>query len=136
VGKPDTRLKLLNNLAELGYGKDQLTDLKRMVDAENSDLYDVLAYIAFALAPISREERVNSHRSLIHAPYRDKQREFLDFVLEHYIQQGVGELDEEKLPDLIELKYHTIPDAVAVLGQVDGIREMFIYFQEHFMYNP
>jgi len=61
--------------------------------------------MVLGLMYISREERVNSHRSLIHAPYSDKQREFLDFVLEHYIQQGVGELDEEKLPDLIELKY-------------------------------
>ena len=49
-------------------------------------------------------------------------REFMDFVLEHYIQQGVGKLDEEKLPDFIELKYHTIPDAIAVLGQVASIR--------------
>ena len=91
----------------------------------------VLAYAAFALTPISREERVNASRSLIFAHYGDKQREFLAFVLDHYIQQGFEELDEEKLPHLIDLKYLAVSDAVAELGQVATIREMFIGFQEH-----
>ena len=129
--RPDTRRKLIDGLAEKGYGKEQLAELTRMVDAEKSDLYDVLAYVAFALAPISREERVNASRSLIFAQYGDKQQEFLAFVLDHYIQQGVEELDEEKLPHLIELKYHAVSDAVTELGQVAAIREMFIGFQKH-----
>ncbi len=129
--RPNTRRKLLDGLAEKGYGKEQLAELSRMVDAEKSDLYDVLAYVAFALAPITREERVNARRNLIFSHYGDRQREFLAFVLDHYIQQGVEELDEEKLPHLIELKYHAVSDAVAELGQVAAIREMFIDFQEH-----
>jgi len=129
--KPDTRRKLLDGLEEKGYGKEQLDELSRMVSAEKSDLYDVLAYVAFALAPISRQERVNTHRSLIFAHYGDKQQEFLDFVLDQYIRQGVGELDDQKLPRLIELKYHAVADAVAELGQVKNIREMFIGFQKH-----
>ena len=129
--RPDTRRKLLDGLEEKGYGKEQLDELTRMVDAEKSDLYDVLAYVAFALAPISRQDRVNAHRSLIFAHYGDKQQEFLDFVLNQYIRQGVGELDDQKLPHLIELKYHAVADAVAELGQVATIREMFIGFQKH-----
>lgn len=129
--RPDTRRKLLDGLEEKGYGKEQLDELSRMIDAEKSDLYDVLAYVAFALAPISRQERVNVHRTLIFAHYGDKQQEFLDFVLDQYIRQGVGELDDEKLPRLIELKYHAVADTVAELGQVAIIREMFIGFQKH-----
>jgi len=129
--KPDTRRKLLEGLTEKGYGSEQLAELKRMVDAEKSDLYDVLAYVAFALAPISREERVNLHKSLIFVYYGDKQQEFLDFVLDQYVRQGVGELDDQKLPSLISLKYHALADAVAELGQVAAIREMFIGFQKH-----
>jgi len=102
-----------------------------MINAEKSDLYDVLAYIAFAQAPISCEERVNTHRSLILSLYEDKQQEFLDFVLGHYIQQGVGELDQDKLPHLLELKYHATADAVTELGKVADIRELFIGFQKH-----
>ena len=32
-----------------------------MINAEKSDVFDVLAYIAFALAPITRSERVEAH---------------------------------------------------------------------------
>ncbi|NQU08516.1 MAG: hypothetical protein HQ583_08140 [Candidatus Abyssubacteria bacterium] len=130
--RPDTRRKLLEGLEEKGYGSEQLAELKRMVDAEKSDLYDVLAYVAFALAPISREERVNLRKTLIFAHYGDKQREFLDFVLDQYIRQGVGELDDEKLPSLIDLKYHnSIADAVADLGPADEIRALFVGFQPY-----
>ena len=133
--RPDTRRKLLDSLEEKGYGETQLTELRKVVDAEKSDLYDVLAYIAFARTPISRQERVDTHKSLIFAQYGDKQREFLDFVLDQYIKQGVGELDAEKLPQLLELKYHALNDAVAVLGNVTHIREMFTGFQKH-LYAP
>ena len=92
-----------------------------MIDAEKSDLYDVLAYVAFAQVPISREERVNARKSFIFAHYEDKQQGFLGFVLDHYVKQGVEELDQEKLPHLLELKYHAVADAVAVLGNGTGI---------------
>ena len=135
--RPDTRRRLLDGLAEKGYGAEQLGELRRMIDAEKSDLYDVLAYIAFARAPITREERVNTRKNLIFAHYvGGKQQEFLDFVLEHYIKQGVGELDQDKLPDLLDLKYHGVADAVAVLGNVTDIREMFIGFQKHLYGQP
>ncbi len=45
--------------------------------------------------------------------------------------EGVGELDQDKLPELIELKYNSIIDAVSALGAVTEIREVFIGFQEH-----
>lgn len=133
--KPDTRKKLLAGLEEKGYGSEQLADVRRLIDAEKSDLFDVLAYIAFAFAPISREERVNSHKDLIFERYADKQQQFLSFVLDHYITQGVGELDQEKLPDLLALKYQSVRDAVTQLGSVAEIRDVFIGFQEH-LYAP
>jgi type I restriction enzyme R subunit len=80
---------------------------------------------------MTRGERVEAHKNLIFALYQDKQQEFLDFVLLQYINQGVGELDQDKLPDLLELKYHTIPDAVNELGSVASIRNLFVGFQEH-----
>jgi len=129
--RPDTRKALLEGLAERGYGEEQLTEISRLIDAEKSDLYDVLAYIAYASPPISRRERVLAHKSLIFSRYMGKQQEFLDFVLEQYIQAGVGELDRTKLPQLLELKYHTVRDAVAELGSVANISEVFIGFQQY-----
>jgi type I restriction enzyme R subunit len=74
--RPDTRKMLLDGLSEKGYGAEQLADVSRMIDAEKSDIYDVLAYIAFALAPITREERVATRREEILTPYSDQQQEF------------------------------------------------------------
>ena len=102
-----------------------------MIDAEKSDLYDVLAYIAFALSPITRAERVAARRTDIFSHYDAKLQLFLDFVLSQYVKEGVGELDRAKLPHLLELKYRAVSDAAAELGGVAAIREAFVGFQTH-----
>lgn len=130
-GQPDTRKALLEGLEEKGYGIEQLAEVGRLIEAQNSDLYDVLAYIAFNQAPVSRAERVASHRDRIFQGLDYRQQEFLRFVLDHYVARGVTELDTEKLPKLIELKYHSLGDAVAELGEVRNIREVFVGFQQH-----
>ncbi|CAE6507527.1 Type I restriction enzyme, R subunit [Nitrosomonas nitrosa] len=130
-GQPETRKALMDTLAEKGYGEDQLVEISRMMNAEKSDIFDVLAYIAFALSPISRQERVEQHREVIFSEYDDKLQAFLDFVLSQYVQEGVGELDQEKLPHLLELKYRAISDAAEQLGGVSRIREAFVGFQRH-----
>jgi len=81
--------------------------------------------------PKTRKDRVKRHKTQIFQQYTDKQQEFLDFVLGHYISQGVTELDAEKLPDLLELKYGSAKDAIPQLGSVPEIRGLFIGFQEH-----
>ena len=105
---PATRKVFLQSLAELGYGKDKLLQLQELVNAEKSDLFDVLEYISFAIKPMSRQERVKRGRSKIYKNIDEKQKEFLDFVLSKYIESGIDELAQEKLPDLMRLKYHSI----------------------------
>jgi type I restriction enzyme R subunit len=78
-----------------------------------------------------KNERVLAHKSLIFSRYIGKQQEFLDFVLDQYIKDGVEELDRAKLPQLLELKYHTVRDAVTQLGSVANISEVFIEFQQY-----
>ena len=129
--KPESRKVLLQGLEEKGYGHDELEEVKRLISAEKSDVFDVLAYVAYALPTISREQRVDDNRAIIFDHYSDKQQEFINFVLQHYVQQGVSELDNEKLPDLLELKYNSVPDAVSQLGSIKDIREVFIGFQEY-----
>jgi len=43
---PDTRARLLQGLAEKGFGPEQLAEMQGIISAENSDLFDVLAYVA------------------------------------------------------------------------------------------
>lgn len=54
-------------------------------------------------------------------------------MLAHYVQEGVGELEQEKLTKLLRLKYHdSIPDAVADLGgDIGVIRNLFAGFQRY-----
>jgi type I restriction enzyme R subunit len=133
---PDTRRKLLDGLAEKGFGHDQLAEMQRIIDAENSDLFDVLAHIAYALAPLTREERAARAASLIDTRFNDKQRAFLAFVLSHYVSIGVEELDQAKLTPLLKLKYRdSIADAVADLGKPEEIGRAFAGFQKY-LYLP
>ncbi|AKB31999.1 Type I restriction-modification system, restriction subunit R [Methanosarcina siciliae HI350] len=132
---PMTRSTFLEKLAEAGYGMDELTTLQKLIDAEKSDLFDVLEYVSFALQPVTREMRVNRAQSRIYEGLNEKQKEFLDFVLSKYIETGVGELSQDKLPGLLELKYHSISDAMTVLGGITKTRELFVGFQEY-LYAP
>ncbi len=128
---PITRKALLDKLAEAGYGMTELKRLKQLIDAENSDIFDALEYISFAIKPISREERVAKAQSSIFKSLDNNQKEFLEFVLSKYIETGIEELDQEKLPDLLKIKYFTINDATELLGGVNEIRATFIGFQQH-----
>lgn len=129
---PDTRRKLLEGLAEKGFGKQQLAEMQKMIDAENSDLFDVLAHVAYALEPLTRKERADRAMALISGQFNSKQQVFLDFVLSHYVALGVEELDQTKLTPLLKLKYHdSIPDAVADLGRPEEIGKVFSGFQRY-----
>jgi len=130
--EPDTRKKLLEGLAENGFGKDQLAEMQKIIDAEKSDLFDVLAYVAYALPPLTRGERAATAKIGISSQFNSKQQAFLDFVLVHYVSAGVEELDGEKLAPLLRLKYHdSITDAVADLGRPEVIRKVFTGFQRY-----
>jgi type I restriction enzyme R subunit len=130
---PITRKVFLEQIDALGYGKDELTALQKLINAEDSDLFDVLSFVAYATKPISRNERVAEAERQIMAGLDDKQKEFIQFVLSKYIDKGVEELDEWKLPILLNLKYNAIDDAKRTLGGVDKIRSTFFNFQK-FLY--
>ena len=129
--EPGTRKALLASLRERGFGGEQLTEIRRLIDAEKSDLYDVLAYIAYASDPITRQERVDRHKDDIFNDYDEKLQAFLDFVLDQYVKEGVGELDQDNLPGLIRVRYGTTHDAVRELGEIPKIRDAFVEFQRH-----
>jgi type I restriction enzyme R subunit len=129
---PDTRAKLLQGLADKGFGSEQMSEMQKIIDAEKSDLFDVLAHIAYALPPLTREERANNAKVVISARFSTKQQVFLDFVLSQYVKVGVQELDQEKLSPLLKLKYNNaIADAVADLGRPEEIGKLFAGFQKY-----
>lgn len=129
---PITRKTLLEKLDEAGFGKEELTTLQKLIDAEKSDLFDVLEYVFNSdIKPITREARVAAAEATIFALLNDKQKEFIEFVLSKYIETGVEELDQEKLPILLTNKYQSLEDAKEALGDVANISSLFIGFQKH-----
>ena len=108
--------------------------MQKIIDAEKSDLFDVLAHVAYAMVPLTRAERAATAKVVISTRFNTKQQVFLDFVLSHYVNIGVDELDQEKLTPLLRLKYHnSIADAVADLGRPEEIGKVFVGFQR-FLY--
>jgi type I restriction enzyme, R subunit len=128
---PETRKLLLNGLQEKGFGHEQLAAMQKIIDAEKSDLFDVLAYVAYALPPLTREERAARAKAVITTRFNSKQQGFLDFVLGHYVEVGVDELDQDKLTPLLRLKYHSISDAIDALGNPEDIANTFVGFQKY-----
>ena len=133
---PDTRARLVQGLAERGFGPEQLAEMQKIIDAEGSDLFDVLAYVAYATPTELRKTRADRAKVLMDSQYPPRQQVFLDFVLEHYVGAGVDELYQEKLTPLLRLKYRdSIADAVADLGEPEEIGRVFKSFQKY-LYQP
>ena len=129
---PDTRRKLLEGLADKGFGREPLAEMQKVIEAQSSDLFDVLAYVAFALPPQTRAQRAAMAKTEVHQKFTDRQQAFVDFVLAQYVKEGVEELDAEKLTPLLRLRYNNaIADAVADLGSADQIRRVFVGFQKY-----
>lgn len=128
---PTTRQALLEKLDKAGYSHNVLAELQKLINAEDSDMFDVLEYVAYNITPITREERVAKAQTKIFTLINNKQKEFLEFVLSKYIESGVNELAQEKLPNLLRLKYLAIADAQEELGSLDEIKTTFVQFQRH-----
>jgi type I restriction enzyme, R subunit len=130
---PTTRKVFLNKLKDEGYSREILLELQCLVEMEKSDLYDVLEYVYhnFDYEAPTREGRAKIAEATIFALINDQQKEFISFVLSKYIETGVDELDQEKLPILLTNKYQSLEDAKEILGDVANISKLFIEFQEH-----
>ena len=134
---PDTRQKLLANLAEAGYDDEKLDGMKELIDAKDSDVYDVLAYVAYQAETRTRSERVSIASSSIRQAFADpKQLEFIDFILDKYIEDGVNELATTNIKSLATLKYDSVTDAARVLGSASVIKETFVGFQKYLYQAP
>ena len=127
---PKTREELLEKMADAGYGTDVLKQVRTLVDAEDSDLLDVLEFIAYNVEPMERKERVKkveAYRNSLSAV----EQEFVNYIISLYIREGVEELGASKLPDIINMKYGSISDGVSALGGIDVARNTFLNFQKH-----
>ncbi|CAC9542937.1 Type I restriction-modification system, restriction subunit R (EC 3.1.21.3) [uncultured Gammaproteobacteria bacterium] len=129
---PKTREALLKKLDIAGFGKQPLNSLKKLINAENSDLFDVLKYVFDSdFQPMTRQERVSKAKAKILFSLNETQQEFIEFVLSKYIEIGVEELKQTQLPILLKIKYQSLEDAKATLGDIQEIVPLFVDFQKY-----
>ena len=129
---PDTRDKLLAQLSDAGYDSEKLTEMKMLIGAEDSDVYDVLSYVAYATETMTRAERALCAQPGISTAFSDeKQLEFISFVVDRYVEDGVAELSTKNIKSLVTLKYDGVNDGVSALGSAETIRTAFVDFQRH-----
>ena len=128
---PDRREAFLHRLTDMGYDADRLDDMRRLIDAPNSDIIDVLAYVRFELAPLARSQRAQAARDSGLDGYEREMRSFLDYVLSAYEVNGIRELASGKVGDFLRIRYGGINDAKRMLGPVDRIRGAFLDIQRH-----
>jgi type I restriction enzyme R subunit len=128
---PDMREAFIQRLADLGYDSDRLGDMRRLIDAPNSDIFDVLAYVRFTLAPLARSQRVRSALSTGLRGYEREMKSFLEYVLGNYERYGIGELASAKVADFLRIRYGGVNDAKRALGSVEHIRRAFVDIQGH-----
>jgi type I restriction enzyme R subunit len=127
---PRTRETLLMGLAERGFDEEKLQKLKELIDAEESDVYDVLRYISYAKKTMTRHERASTLRDFYLEQLDDNQKEFVTYVLDTYEKSGENELSMENLRGLVQLKFNTMPDAVKALGTPEEIVEEYLELQQ------
>jgi type I restriction enzyme R subunit len=128
---PERREGFIQRLEDMGYDTDRLEDMRRLIDAPNSDIFDVLAYVRFTLAPVARSERASIARSSGLNGYEAEMREFLEYVLIAYEAHGAKELGLRKLGDFLRIRYGGTNDAKRALGSIDHIKNAFIDIQGH-----
>ena len=128
---PLTRRDLMNKLEKEGCHKDDLLKLQELIDAQDSDLFDVLQYIAYSKETVSRVARVETNKDNIYTLLNAQQREFVSYVLRNYVEAGVDELDIARLGTVITARYGSIHAAQQQLGNVQEIQRTFIEFQAH-----
>jgi len=127
---PENREKFLNQLYDRGYDQDRLNDIRRLVDAPHSDLFDVLSYILFTHDPKTRYERADRVRGG-GLSQSQEMRSFLMGILASYEANGETELGVKKLGDFIVARYGTFADAKSILGEMKTIKQAYIDVQRN-----
>lgn len=126
---PDQRQKFAALLEQKGYDRDKLADMQRLINAPDSDLFDVLAYVRFSLPTRTRAERAGAVRTNGVASIDPKMREFLFGILKSYEANGEAELGTEKLPAFLIARFGSVADAKSALGGISNIRTAFLDLQ-------
>jgi type I restriction enzyme R subunit len=132
--KPESRKELLEKLRSMGIDEEQLKAMQKMFEAEDSDIFDILAHIAFNADMRTRQERAQEAKidqEVFERTGSALAKDFLFFILERYEKDGIDELDRDSLPSLIKISgLGTINDASKAFGGSENLLESYYKLQE------
>ena len=123
---PETRENFLLQLDEHGYDIEDLQKVKELVNAPQSDLFDVLSYILFDIPPMTRRERASGVNLSSQA---EEMKTFLRQVLEAYVTNGEGELNSESLGNFITARFGSVTEGMKKLGDSKIVRDAYLELQ-------
>ena len=122
---PDNRAKFLERLDDRGYDRGRLDDIRRLVDASDSDLFDVLAYVLYLSPPKTHHERADNVRDGGMASADGELRQLVLGILQGYETHGEDELANAKLTSFLIGRYGSVSEGKERVGELSTIREAF-----------
>lgn len=132
---PDNREHFLEQLSDRGYDQDRLDDMRRLIDAPDSDLFDVLSYILFTRTPKSRTDRVDHVRASGLSDFEGEMRELIASILQAYASNGELELAAGKLGHYLTVRYGSVGEGKARLGDLSTVKGAYRAMQQRLYAN-
>ena len=134
---PETRQQLLDVLEASGFPEDKLEMMRNFMGYDNCDMLDVLEFLAYNTKPIDRKKRAQILREEEMNKMSSQQMDFVNFVLDLYVKHDFKELGNDKLGTLLEMKYHSLTDAVMNLGlKPEEMRSFYLGMQRQLYNSP
>ncbi len=127
---PDSREELLVHLTTIGIGEEQLQNLSRMFEAENSDIFDILAHLSYGTDIRYRTERRDIASSILDEYESLDARAFIEFLFTLYVRNGIREFRKDGLSGKIGLFGRTPKDLATVFGSNAAVKEVYYRVQE------
>ena len=126
---PDNREHFLTQLSDSGYDTDRLNDIRKLVDAPHSDLFDVLGYVLYTSPPKTRQDRAEQVRQSDLSSFTSEMQLLLLSILQVYEDVGVTELATKKLGHFLTAKYGSVSEGKSKLGELGSIKAAYFRMQ-------
>jgi len=102
-----------------------------MVDAPDSDPFDVLGYVLFTLSPRTRRDRAENVRRHGMTDFDSEMQELLLGILKSYETNGESELATTRLAQYLTAKYGSVHESKEALGELPTVREAYRRLQSN-----
>ena len=128
---PETREKFLKNLEYIWLDAEQIENLKKIFEAEKSDIFDILAYISYGNEIKNRTERSKIAKSILEKYKNPKAKDFLQFLLELYEREWIMNFKKDGLSSRIELFNRWLAREIAAeFGWVQELKQAYYDLQK------